>query len=319
MFVGATEDVVSWINNMPGREFSGAEQGRFYSPDPAGTGWNQYAYPTNPNSQSDPSGLNWFIYPNQGDMPGAGMDEDFGVEGLGNAGESAWAVPPVYGSVGADSDITAGMPMSPGAAVDQQALADSFNVMGEMPPASMQPYLVSTNLAVGAAGGTLFFGGVTIGAELVDIFGSAGTSGIIDATEVSTISPDVAGLDSGISRITVNVVEYTQKAYQAAEAAAEDLGSGIDFMNGIGTLGFLKPKPFPFHYVTPEEWRLEREDELNRNSTGLQYLMTDFAPAAAVNQPNPYFFDESWVNPTPSFFWGTGCTSVPVLPAWGKP
>lgn len=57
MFVGATEDLVSWMNNMPAREFSGAEQGRFYSPDPAGSGWNQYAYPTNPNSSSDPSGL----------------------------------------------------------------------------------------------------------------------------------------------------------------------------------------------------------------------------------------------------------------------
>ena len=31
--------------------------GRWLSPDPAGFGWNQYAYPTNPNSFGDPSGL----------------------------------------------------------------------------------------------------------------------------------------------------------------------------------------------------------------------------------------------------------------------
>lgn len=32
-------------------------QGRWLTPDPAGAGWNQYAYPTNPNSATDPSGL----------------------------------------------------------------------------------------------------------------------------------------------------------------------------------------------------------------------------------------------------------------------
>ena len=32
-------------------------QGRWLSPDPAANGWNQYAYPTNPNSFTDPSGL----------------------------------------------------------------------------------------------------------------------------------------------------------------------------------------------------------------------------------------------------------------------
>lgn len=31
--------------------------GRWLSPDPAMSGWNQYAYPTNPNSMTDPSGL----------------------------------------------------------------------------------------------------------------------------------------------------------------------------------------------------------------------------------------------------------------------
>ncbi len=31
--------------------------GRWLSPDPAGQGWNQYAYPTNPNTFVDPSGL----------------------------------------------------------------------------------------------------------------------------------------------------------------------------------------------------------------------------------------------------------------------
>lgn len=35
----------------------GSQQGRWLSPDPAGTGWNQYSYATNPLISVDPSGL----------------------------------------------------------------------------------------------------------------------------------------------------------------------------------------------------------------------------------------------------------------------
>jgi hypothetical protein len=41
--------------DTPNRELSYA--GRWLSPDPAGSGWNQYAYVTNPNGNVDPSGL----------------------------------------------------------------------------------------------------------------------------------------------------------------------------------------------------------------------------------------------------------------------
>jgi hypothetical protein len=44
---------VMW--DTPNRELSVV--GRWLSPDPAGVGWNQYAYPTNPNSSIDPTGL----------------------------------------------------------------------------------------------------------------------------------------------------------------------------------------------------------------------------------------------------------------------
>jgi uncharacterized protein RhaS with RHS repeats len=43
--------------DTPNREYQGSQQGRWLSPDPAGTGWNQYAYGTNRNSEIDPSGL----------------------------------------------------------------------------------------------------------------------------------------------------------------------------------------------------------------------------------------------------------------------
>jgi hypothetical protein len=50
---GSTTTPIMW--DTPNRELS--YSGRWLSPDPAGVGWNQYAYPTNPNSFSDPSGL----------------------------------------------------------------------------------------------------------------------------------------------------------------------------------------------------------------------------------------------------------------------
>jgi RHS repeat-associated protein len=43
------------LYDAPNRELSIV--GRWLSPDPAGSGWNQYAYPTNPNSFVDPLGL----------------------------------------------------------------------------------------------------------------------------------------------------------------------------------------------------------------------------------------------------------------------
>jgi RHS repeat-associated protein len=56
-FTGLTQDVFSGMYDTPNRELQGSLQGRWLSPDPAGSGWNQYAYPTNPNSNTDPTGL----------------------------------------------------------------------------------------------------------------------------------------------------------------------------------------------------------------------------------------------------------------------
>ena len=53
-FTGDTQDLVAGLFDTPNRELSGV--GRWINPDPARAGWNQYAYPTNPNSFVDPSG-----------------------------------------------------------------------------------------------------------------------------------------------------------------------------------------------------------------------------------------------------------------------
>jgi RHS repeat-associated protein len=56
MFTGDTQDILAGLFDTPNRELNPG-QGRWLSPDPAGSGWNQYAYPTNPNSFVDTSGL----------------------------------------------------------------------------------------------------------------------------------------------------------------------------------------------------------------------------------------------------------------------
>ena len=85
-FTGDTEDVVAGMYDTPNRELAASNQGRWLSPDPAGSGWNQYAYPTNPNSFVDPSGLfrqftcgGCFMSWGGGDFGGDGSD--FGSTG----------------------------------------------------------------------------------------------------------------------------------------------------------------------------------------------------------------------------------------------
>jgi uncharacterized protein RhaS with RHS repeats len=52
-----TQDIVAGMMDTPNREYNSAAECRWLSPDPAGAGWNQYAYATNPNSMIDPTGL----------------------------------------------------------------------------------------------------------------------------------------------------------------------------------------------------------------------------------------------------------------------
>jgi len=56
LFAGMTANFNNGVQqDTPNREL--AVFSRWLSPDPANIGWNRYAYVTNPNSQSDPSGL----------------------------------------------------------------------------------------------------------------------------------------------------------------------------------------------------------------------------------------------------------------------
>jgi RHS repeat-associated protein len=55
IFTGDTHQAVG-LFDTPNRELN-QSQGRWLTPDPARSGWNQYAYPTDPNTTTDPTGL----------------------------------------------------------------------------------------------------------------------------------------------------------------------------------------------------------------------------------------------------------------------
>jgi len=112
-FAGMTANFNNGIQyETPNREF--AIFGRWLSPDPAGSGWNQYAYVTNPNGQTDPLGLYCDL---QQAASGCGQEGGFNEWGS-DAGDpdngpsvySSWSGFQVnsgwvgsWGSVGADS------------------------------------------------------------------------------------------------------------------------------------------------------------------------------------------------------------------------
>jgi RHS repeat-associated protein len=56
-FTGDQQNLFAGLFDTPNRELDQTSGSRWLSPDPAGAGWNLYAYGTNPNSDIDRSGL----------------------------------------------------------------------------------------------------------------------------------------------------------------------------------------------------------------------------------------------------------------------
>jgi RHS repeat-associated protein len=120
-FTGDTQDTISGTFDTPERELN-PNQGRWISPDPAGAGWNQYAYTTNPNTMIDPSGLN-----NCRDPKGPGCGSPVGGTGFLNSDfqdpTMAFGALQVFASVPANSS---------GAASPQLCLCPSDLTSGVM-------------------------------------------------------------------------------------------------------------------------------------------------------------------------------------------
>jgi RHS repeat-associated protein len=78
-FTGDTPEFATWLLDTSARELNGG-QGRWESPDPTGMGWNLYAYGTDPNTQTDLTGLSTWMgnpYGSLGSISGYGSDAGF--------------------------------------------------------------------------------------------------------------------------------------------------------------------------------------------------------------------------------------------------
>ena len=113
MFAGITGDFDSGVLfDTPNRELA-QYQGRWLSPDPAGVGWNQYAYPTNPNSAVDPSGLQPLPIQNNGASWEYSTQMDELVFDQLLPGVPSNSVLPGGGTVGADAGSPTTSPSAP--------------------------------------------------------------------------------------------------------------------------------------------------------------------------------------------------------------
>jgi RHS repeat-associated protein len=104
---------ISEFLDTPNREYNSAAEGRWLSPDPAGAGWNLYAYSTNPNSMIDPSGLEQCVGPVASCYHGSNNNPGQGFSGSTGSGvyvdsNGILSSAPAFGSVGADSGLPAG-------------------------------------------------------------------------------------------------------------------------------------------------------------------------------------------------------------------
>ena len=122
---GSTQDVLAGMYDTPNRELQGSQQGRWLSPDPAGSGWNQYAYPTNPNGGIDPTGLACFpryeATCNGAGLSGAntaGSGESGAAYGAGWTPYGVWESEVVIQTVGADAASSSSTPVFCGCADD---------------------------------------------------------------------------------------------------------------------------------------------------------------------------------------------------------
>jgi RHS repeat-associated protein len=135
MFTGDTTQLVSeYLFDTPNREFASSNQGRWLSPDPAGQGWNQYAYSTNPNSAIDPSGLastnNVSIWQPALDL-GGGLDwAAFGLDGgFGGADSgSPTSAPTTNSPLSTNTSGAPGLCLCPNDLTSGATLASTFDM-----------------------------------------------------------------------------------------------------------------------------------------------------------------------------------------------
>jgi YD repeat-containing protein len=275
-FAGLTGDFdptlttpVMW--DTPNRELSMV--GRWLSPDPAGAGWNQYAYPTNPNNANDPTGLNCVVANlNSGGVgcqpgwggggSGGGIGGDMGGVGVGEAScwfnaecdglpegtvTSSWSVTGIEnstagGTVGADqSQLGYVAPLSPFNLPASAFSSDGLSSILGIPTGTGDPAgiaIVGLSFQYDGPNGYYDAGG-----DQHFIFGDQP----FDATDVFNVwSEQVVDASqqplAGTFTITQNVVNIPAKTTPGAADIYPDASWSTNYTGGfIDQIGFVNP------------------------------------------------------------------------------
>jgi hypothetical protein len=241
----STTTPIMW--DTPNRELSYV--GRWLSPDPAGAGWNQYAYPTNPNSEIDPLGLappcpvnpNCSLYPT-GANPSVGqctVSIDFGgpapcgvMGGLLGSSESTATCPPGVTSCVYVNGPNGGILKWGNCAYDDGGIycdnavaVDNFGcanyVMANCGPANNGPNKITC--------ATVLPDGSTVGSHVNSVLSSLNNSATADAAN------PVLEAQSGLNPISVMSQVYSGlnfKMMYMGSANAQFLGNAGNFAYG---------------------------------------------------------------------------------------
>jgi RHS repeat-associated protein len=175
------------IFDTPNRFIMG-EQGRWLSPDPAHASWNAYAYPTNPNNITDPSGLCGDV--GEPDCPdGSGNPEtDPADAGIGNGLCPSGSVTCVY------SWTTYGLP---GANNPAQGLGGVFASGAGTTTSDVGGQITPNGNGTGISGVT-----ITPGWGDTAYYGSGNTAGQLEAAVLGAIGSAITAiqvLDGGLT------------------------------------------------------------------------------------------------------------------------
>ena len=263
--------LVTGLYDTPNRELA-QNQGRWMSPDPAGQGWNLYAYPTDPNRFTDPSGLDCVSsidgHVVEGDCEGKDPNNEYyvncdgclnGVQftraengalvGLDSNGNAVAAFDDngdlraeVNGSVGCSGDCpSVSVTVNGGSALLLGTTTSSIPNNATIGPLKGQKYLDALNAYCSARGRAKFIadwlpGGGTIAKNLWNSSTGAALSFYqLPAADINRITED----NSGAQTIAIHATSEGLKAAQASTAFLYALRAqtGIPMTVGSKILG----------------------------------------------------------------------------------
>jgi hypothetical protein len=199
-FTGDLQDSFAGLFDTPARELDQVAGSRWLSPDPAHASWNAYSYPTNPNSETDPSGL---------------------CEDTNNCDSDTGGVDPT-GLIPTDTNVSSGPSGPCGTLSDPGPCSDPFDVYDNYLPNT--PGSVPTSPGPGSGSGSGdsgASGGSSFGNDLLafgNLFGNLLAAG---ARQMENIAADV--MCAGLSGSCRSELAWSESMSPMATVGDEDV------------------------------------------------------------------------------------------------